>query len=319
MKRKALGRGISALIREVETMPPVGVAQASSEPAGDRDPLGGEESPRRPATVAPAAAASAGGLHQIPIALIEPNPFQPRHRFPEESLQELADSIRSTGLLQPVLLRPAADRYQLVAGERRAHAARLAGLSAIPALVRPLSDQEALELALTENLLREDLNAMEVAQAYQALTDQFGLTHEQIAERLGLSRTTVTNTLRLLRLPEAVRDMVAQGALSEGHARALLNVDSEAAQLRLAQVARTQGLSVRQVEERARAEKTPAPKRPRATALDANVRAAARELERTLGTRVRISGNGKRGKIEISYFSVEDLNRIYELIAGKSQ
>ena len=282
MTRKALGRGLSALLREVET--------------------------------------AATGLEQVSIELIDPSPYQPRRAFPQESLKELADSIRASGLVQPILLRRANGRYQLVAGERRWRAARLAGLDAIPAVVRDLSDKETLELALTENLLREDLNSLEIARAFSALQEKFGLSHEEIADRLGVNRSTVTNTLRLLRLPPAIQDMIANNEISAGHARALLAVDSATAQTQLAQVILKKGFSVRQVENMVALRDLKAAKRklPSTTAkLDANTRAAIIELERILGTRVRIVGTDKRGRIEINYFSGEDLNRIYDRIVGR--
>lgn len=282
MTRKALGRGLSALLREVET------------------------------TVA--------GLEQISLDLIDPNPFQPRRAFPEQGLKELADSIRASGVVQPVLLRRREGRYELIAGERRWRAARLAGLEAIPAIVRDLSDKETLEFALTENLLREDLNPLEVAHGYETLQQKFLLSHEEIADRLGIDRSTVTNTLRLLRLPPSVQEMLANAEITPGHARALLGVDSAAVQVQLARLIVKQGLSVRQVENMValREEKgaqrrvTSAPAK-----LDPNTRAAVLELERTLGTRVKIVGNAKRGKIEISYFSAEDLNRLFEWIVRR--
>jgi len=284
MPRKALGRGLSSLIRDVEQAP-------------------------------------ATGLDQVPVHLIDPNPFQPRRAFPEETLKELSDSIRSSGVVQPVLLRRApgdGGRYHLIAGERRWRAARLAGLEAVPAIVRDIGDRDALELALTENLLREDLNPMEVARAYESLQNKFGLNHSEIAARLGVNRTTVTNTLRLLRLAPPVQEMIERGEITSGHARALLALESHEAQIRLARRISAQGLSVRQVEgmfvkrpTAAEAKKEPA------VLQDPNARAAVLELERALGTRVKIVGNAKRGKIEISYFSGEDLNRIYELIVKR--
>lgn len=292
MTRKALGRGLSALLREVETAP-------------------------------------VAGLEKVPVDLIDPNPLQPRRAFPMESLQELADSIRASGLVQPVLLRrgvkdstaggEAIARYQLVAGERRWRAAKLAALDAIPAIVQELSDRDALELALTENLLREDLNPLEVAHAYSALQEKFDLGHEEIADRLGVNRTTVTNTLRLLRLPQAIQDMIAAGELTAGHARALLSMDSPQAQIRAAKSIVEKGLSVRQVENMVAPREGTAPpaKKAEAPKLDPNIRAAVLELERALGTRVKLVGNERRGRIEISYFSGEDLNRIYEWIAKR--
>jgi len=282
MTRKALGRGLNALLRTVET--------------------------------------TTAGLAEVAVDQIDANPFQPRRNFSADKLKELADSIRASGLVQPVLLRRANGRYQLIAGERRWRAARQAGLSTIPAVVREIGDRDALELALTENLLREDLNPLEAAEGYAALQQKHGLSHEEIAEHLGLDRSTVSNTLRLLRLPPEVQQMIVEGAISAGHARALLGLDSAAAQGRLAQSIVKQGLSVRQVENLVAlrgakpGKKTDPNEAPR---LDANVRAAVLEMERTLGTRVKVQGDEKRGKIEISYFSAEDLNRIFEWIVKR--
>jgi ParB family transcriptional regulator, chromosome partitioning protein len=280
MPRKVLGRGLNALLQTVET--------------------------------------ATAGLEQVRLDLIDPNPFQPRRDFPEDTLAELADSIRSSGVIQPILVRrnaAAQGRFQLVVGERRCRAARLAGLETAPAVVRDLADQDALEFALAENLLRRDLNPIEVAHAYQTLQDEFHLNHEQVAERLGINRSSVTNMLRLLRLPKGVQEMITREEISYGHARALLALDSETAQLQLAARIRQQGLSVRDVESLVEPRQ---PKKPERTSgakpMDPNVRAAAQELERTLGTRVKIRGDGRRGAIEISYFSSEDLNRIYDLI-----
>jgi ParB family chromosome partitioning protein len=283
MTRKALGRGLNALLHTVETTSPA-------------------------------------GLGEVAVDLIDANPFQPRRTFSPDKLKELADSIRSSGVVQPVLLRRADDRYQLIAGERRLRAARIAGLTSIPAVVREIGDRDALELALTENLLREDLNQIEAAQGYALLQQKHGLSHEEIAERLGLDRSTVTNTLRLLRLPPEVQEMIAETKISAGHARALLGLESAAAQIQLANLIVKQDLSVRQVESLVASRTSNPPKvkeESDAPKIDPNVRAAVLEMERTLGTRVKVQGDEKRGKIEISYFSAEDLNRIYELIVKK--
>lgn len=282
MTRKALGRGLNALLRTVET--------------------------------------TTTGLEQVAIDQIDPNPFQPRRSFPADKLKELADSIRASGVVQPVLLRRSNERYQLIAGERRWRAARLAGLAAIPAVVRDMGDRDALELALTENLLRQDLNPLEAAHGYETLQQKHGLSHEEIAARLGLDRSTVTNTLRLLRLTPEVQEMITQGEISSGHARALLGLDSRPAQDQLARLIVKQGLSVRQVENLVAMRGLSRRKKPAAAEppnLDANLRAAVLEMERTLGTRVRIRGNEKQGKIEISYFSAEDLNRLYEWLVRR--
>lgn len=282
MTRKALGRGLNALLRTVET--------------------------------------ASAGLVEVALDQIDANPFQPRRAFSPEKLKELTDSIRSSGVVQPVLLRRSGARYQLIAGERRWRAAREAGLEAVPAVVREIGDRDALELALTENLLREDLNPLEAAQGYAALQQKHGLNHEAIAERLGLDRSTVTNTLRLLRLPPEVQQMVADSQLSAGHARALLGLDSATAQVQLAKLAVKQGLSVRQVENLVAlrgakpAKKADIDEPPK---LDANLRAAVLEMERALGTRIKVRGNEKRGKLEINYFSADDLNRIFEWIVKR--
>lgn len=282
MTRKALGRGLNALLREVE--------HAST------------------------------GLEQVSVLLIDASPFQPRHSFPEESLKELADSIRANGLVQPVLLRRSDSRYQLIAGERRWRAAQMAGLENVPAIVRELSDREALELALAENLLREDLNPIDVARAFEALQQQYRLSHEEIAERVGVNRSTVTNTLRLLRLPDSIQQMLVDGQVTFGHARALLSLPSEPEQTRLAKLIAKQGLSVRQVEAMLATHEThPARKTRNAieTKVDPNTRAAILDMERILGTRVKLTGTDKKGRIEISYYSREDLNRIYDWIVRK--
>jgi ParB family chromosome partitioning protein len=281
MSRKALGRGLNALLRTVET----------------------------PTT----------NLEQIPVDQIDASPSQPRRTFPEEGLAELAASIRGAGLVQPILVRPAGPRYQLVAGERRWRAARLAGMETIPAVIRELDDRDALELSLTENLLREDLNPMEVAHAYQALQEKFQLSHEEIADRLGLNRTTVTNTLRLLRLPPPVQELLETSKISFGHARALLGLDTATAQLQLAKLIVKHDLSVRQTEEMVTRQGREGKRQTKTEAtLDPNIRAAVLELERTLGTRVRITGDGEKGRIEISYYSATDLNRIYDWIIRQS-
>ncbi len=284
MPRKALGRGLSSLLREAET--------------------------------------TATGLDQVSIASIDPNPFQPRRNFPEESLKELSDSIRATGVVQPVLLRPAPatpERYQLVAGERRWRAAKLAGLEAVPALVRELSDRQTIELALTENLLREDLNPLDVARSYDSLQKQFGLNHEEIAARLGVTRSVVSNTLRLLRLPEPVQAMLSDGRLSAGHARALAGLRDPATAEAMAEKIVRKSISVRQTEEWVAAGGSAPPRREakETPKVDPNVRAAVLELERTLGTRVKIVGTPNRGRIEVQYFSAEDLNRLFDWMVHK--
>jgi ParB family chromosome partitioning protein len=264
-----------------------------------------------------------GGLREIDTASIRPNPYQPRERFDEELLNELTESIREVGILQPVLVRPVGDEFELIAGERRWRAARRLGIGRMPALVRESDDVAALEQALVENVHRADLNALEEAAAYQQLIEDFSLTHEAVANRVGRSRTAVTNTLRLLQLPPSVQKHVRDGALSMGHARALLGTPDRALQERLAGQAVREGWSVRAIEQAVR---EPAPSRGERSGVDASGATKAlrppglAELEGLLGdhldTRVAITMGAKRGKITIEFSDLEDLERIYKTISG---
>jgi ParB family chromosome partitioning protein len=261
-------------------------------------------------------------LLEVDIDLIEPSPAQPRTHFDEERLEELAQSIRSNGIVQPLLLRRQGERYQLVAGERRWRAAQRAGLQRIPAVVRDIPDNKLLELALIENIQRQELNAIEEAHAYKRLIETLGLTQETVAQRVGRDRSFVTNYLRLLRLPEDVQRLVEEGKLSTGHARALLGVDDSDIQRRVALNIIEQSLSVRETERAikriiAGANPTTATV-PAAKRDDANVRAAETKLRRRFGTQVRVlpSQTGTGGKIEIEYYNDGDLNRLYQLLIG---
>jgi ParB family chromosome partitioning protein len=274
-------------------------------------------------------AETSGGLEELPTAAIQPNRFQPRGHFDEEALGALADSIREVGVLQPILVRPVDDGYELIAGERRWRAARRVGLQTIPALVRETDDATALEHALVENLHRDDLNPLEEAAAYQQLIEDFGLTHEAVAARVGRSRTTITNSLRLLQLPPAIQKLVHEGELSMGHARALLATPDRAFQEQLARRAVEEDLSVRALEDAIRehapqpstdAPESPASSRPRR----GNLRPPGLlELEELLGdhleTRVTISMGSARGKVVVEFSTLEDLERIYRLMTeGRS-
>jgi ParB family chromosome partitioning protein len=269
--------------------------------------------------------AAAGGYQELPVSAIRPNRYQPREHFGEESLGALADSIREVGVLQPVLVRPADDGYELIAGERRWRAARRAGLQAIPALVRTTDDASTLEQALVENVHRADLNPLEEAAAYQQLIEDFHLTHEQVAARVGRSRVAITNTLRLLQLPPAIQKLIQDDALREGHARALLGTPDRAFQEELARRAVTEGLSVRAVEEAVRRHGS----EPKGRASDAKSPTPSRlrppgllELEGLLGdyldTRVKITVGGKQGRISIDFADLEDLERIYRAVTEGS-
>jgi ParB family transcriptional regulator, chromosome partitioning protein len=264
----------------------------------------------------------AGGYQELPISTIQPNRYQPREHFGEEQLSALADSIREVGVLQPVLVRPADDGYELIAGERRWRAARRAGLQAIPALIRTTDDASALEHALVENVHRADLNALEEAAAYQQLIEDFGLTHEQVAARVGRSRVAITNTLRLLQLPPAIQKMIQEDTLKGGHARALLGTPDRAFQEQLARRVVSEGLSVRAVEYSLRAHVGDAKRAP--SAAPGQLRPPGLlELEELLGdyleTRVKITVGGKQGKITVDFADLEDLERLYRVVTGDRQ
>jgi len=279
MPRNALGKGLEALI-----------------PGASTDTIDG----------------SRAGTKEIPVGRIAPNPFQPRSRFDEASLKELADSIKATGILQPVLLRRGPDGgYQLVAGERRLRAAQHAGLEMIPAIVREVDDREMLELAIVENVQREDLNPIDEAKGYQTLATRLQLTHDEISGRVGKHRTAVTNALRLLALPGEVQDMVSRGTISAGHARALLGLESPGDQLATARYVHSKGFSVRRTEAlinrklRRRGARSKAAKPVEITDLE-------NKLQQRYATKVTIRAGRKGGSVEFEYYSREDLERLLE-------
>ena len=280
MNRKALGRGLGALLSSDTTV------DLGPEPA------------------------------EVDLDSIVPGPMQPRTHFDEGALEGLADSIRSQGIIQPLLVRRVGDHYELIAGERRWRAARLAGLSKVPVVVKDVADKDLLEIALIENIQRENLNAIEEAQAYQRLIENVGLTQEALAARVGRDRSYITNYLRLLKLPDDLQNLVVEGRLSTGHARAILGLSQVDQQRKLARQVIDGGLSVRATEHLVRkaVDGTAPPKT--ASAVDPNIRAAETKLRRALGTQVRIvqlRGEGQ-GKVEISFFSNQDLDRIYNLL-----
>jgi ParB family transcriptional regulator, chromosome partitioning protein len=268
-----------------------------------------------------------GGVEarSLPVGSVHPNPFQPRREFNEEELTDLARSIQENGLLQPIVVRPAgnragADRWELVAGERRWRAITRLGWKQVPAIVRTVDDRTLLVLALVENLQRSELNALEEAEGYQQLMAEFGLSQQEVAEAVGRDRSTVANMLRLLRLPPSVRRLVETGALSPGHARALLGLPDNVRMADLARHAAEQQWSVREIEERVRKAGSKTSRRPRRVqAGDPAARALEQALERTLGTQVKIRrGRGAaKGRIEVSYYDAEDFERIFELLAGR--
>ena len=284
MNRKALGRGLGALLSSDRTID-----------------LGAEPT-------------------EVDVDAIVPGPMQPRTHFDEGSLEGLADSIRSHGIVQPLLVRRQGERYELIAGERRWRAAKLAGLTKVPVVVRDVPDKDLLEIALIENIQRENLNPIEEAQAYKRLIDTVGLTQEDLATRVGRDRSYITNYLRLLKLPEDLQKLVIEGRLSTGHARTILGLSHVDQQRKLARQVIDGGLSVRATEHLVRKaiEGTPAKT---ASTVDPNIRAAETKLRRALGTQVRIvqlRGDGQ-GKVEISFFSNQDLDRIYNLLLSASQ
>src|SRR5215217_1942983 len=283
MNRKALGRGLGALLSSDRTID-----------------LGAEPS-------------------EVDLDSIVPGPMQPRTHFDEASLVSLAESIRSHGIVQPLLVRRRGDRYELIAGERRWRAARLAGISQVPVVIKEVPDESLLEIALIENIQRENLNAIEEAQAYKKLIETVGLTQEALASRVGRDRSYITNYLRLLRLTDDVQQLVKEGKLSTGHARTLLAVDQVDLQRRLARQIIDGGLSVRATEQLVQkaTEEKPA-RRSAPQAADPNIKAAETKLRRALGTQVKIlQAVDGRGKVEISFFNAQDLNRIYNLLLSQ--
>lgn len=293
--RKALGKGLTALI--------------GPKPVTTPQTVLAEESPRPDQVL------------QIPIDAIDPNPLQSRTIFQADRLQELAQSIKANGIIQPLIVRRHGDRYQLVAGERRWRASRLAALEKVPAVIQDISDAQLLEVTLIENIQREDLTPIEVAHAFERLIRDLALSHEEIGRRTGKDRSTITNTLRLLRLPPDIQQLLAEHRLSMGHARAILGLPTEELQRQVAEKATSQGLSVRQVERLIqRMTESREPKSAEEVEEDPNVKAAISELERVLGTRVRIVAKSEqRGRIEIEYYAPEDLDRIYSIIVSDSR
>jgi ParB family transcriptional regulator, chromosome partitioning protein len=287
--RRALGKGLGALL-------PTRVPTAAAAPP----------SPNRETA------------SRISIDLIDPNPVQPRRVFQADALQQLADSIVQHGIIQPLVVRHNGARFQLVAGERRWRAARIAGLKEVPAVVQDISDDRLLEITLIENVQREDLNAIELALAFDRMARELNLDHEEIGHRTGKDRSTIANSVRLLQLPPDLQQLVAERRLSAGHARRLLILPEEEMQRKLAEKIVAQGLSVRQVE--LMTKRMMEPREPGAESdepLDPNVKAALLEMERALGTKVRIiEKSGHRGRIEIEYYSPEDLDRIYSVIVS---
>jgi len=282
MKRKALGKGLSALLPDPEGAP-----------------------------------MAEGGL-EVPVGSLEPNPYQPRAPLAPEALAELVASIRESGIVQPILVRRAGERFQIIAGERRWRAAQRLGLATVPVVLRDVPDDRLLELALVENIQRQELTPLEEAQAFQRLQHEFHLTQEEVARKVGRERSTVANTLRLLRLGREIRDLIGAGRLDAGHGRALLGLERAEDQAALAREAVRRGLSVREVERRVALLR--APRRP-AARKDPNTRAAEERLRAALGTRVQISRRGKGGTLRIAFGSEAELSRLFDVLvrAGRGR
>lgn len=284
MARKALGRGLKALIPD--TKPPEG-----------------------------------SSLQELPIDRVLPGTYQPRQDFDADRIRELADSIRSRGIIQPLIVKPAeGGRYELIAGERRWRAAREAGLSAVPVVIRPAGDAETLELALVENLQREDLNPMETARAYRQLTELFDLTQEEVASQVGKDRSSVANHLRLLKLPAEIQEELTAGRITMGHARALLSAGSREAQIKLCKAILKKALSVRQTEALVQkaAPGSGGAKKKGAPTKDIYIKDLEGKIRGFLGTKVTIRPAARGGSIEISYYSTDELNRLADILTGKA-
>jgi ParB family chromosome partitioning protein len=282
MKRNALGKGLSALLP-------------------DPDPQGTSPSAEAAASI------------EVSVQDLEPNPVQPRTHFAAAALEELADSIRESGLVQPILVRHAPDgRYQIIAGERRWRAAKLVGLATVPVMVRDVPDERLLEMALVENIQREELSPLEEAHAYQNLIDTLRLTQEELAKKLGKDRSTVANSVRLLRLPGDIQALINERRLDAGHARPLLALERADDQLALAREAVQKGFSAREVERRVALMRASGTAGPKGKTKDANTRAAEERLKATLGTRVDIRRRGRGGVVEIAFANEAELNRLFE-------
>ena len=301
-KNRGLGRGLEALFGDVEI-----------NPSGAPSELSEKEDQKR-SGAAEEKAADADSIVFLDINEIRPNENQPRKSFNEEKINELAASILEHGLIQPIVVRKKSRGYEIVAGERRYRAARKAELKTIPCLVRELSDEQNMLLAIIENMQREDLNPVEEAQAIEKMIDTYGLTQQQVSKSLTKSRPYIANALRLLKLPDPILDMLAKGELSSGHARALVAIEDSRRQITLAEQAVREGLSVREIEKLSGEGKKTGKPAARAKKKNAEIAGAEEELKEILGTRVNLIVKGKRGKIEIEYYSRDELERLLELL-----
>lgn len=293
-KRKALGKGLQALIPDTGPAAVISIkGPAQSVPAGE-------------------------SIVYLNVSEVKPGRYQPRTSFNQEKQQELISSIKEKGVVQPILVRRKGSEYEIIAGERRLRAVKAIGVEKIPAIIRQVSDIDAMEIALIENIQREELNPIEEARAYQRLCQEFGFTQEKIAQSVGKDRTTVTNMLRLLNLPEKIQNFILAGLLSMGHARTLLSVVEQKRQLRLCEKIIEKGLSVRATEQLVKPHAAQR-RSSQARQADPHTQAAQEELQRVLGTKVVIQHGKKRGRLIIEYFSASDLDRIIDIIAKKTR
>jgi len=319
-KTRGLGKGLDALFGDAEVT-------LKREPSPEvKEEIDGVEKTAKKKTSGAGAAASKGtnanaeaadenGIAYIDINDIKPNSNQPRKTFDEEKLQELAASIEAHGLIQPIVLRKVKKGYEIVAGERRWRAARIIGIKEVPCIIRDLSDQENILLAIIENMQREDLNPMEEAEGISQMIEKYGLTQEEVSKSVGKSRPYIANSLRLLKLADEVKNYVSEGKLSAGHARALAAIADEDKQIELAEAAVREGLSVRDMEKLAKQNKSGAAKgRRKPRQKNADVIRVEEDLKEILGTKVNLNQNGKKGKIEIEFYSKDELERLIELL-----
>jgi ParB family transcriptional regulator, chromosome partitioning protein len=307
MARNALGRGLGALIRELEGNKP----EPAPAPPQPQPSAAGSAA----AAAMPARQPMPGGPQEIDIDLIEPSPYQPRTKFHEQALDELARSIKASGIIQPLVVRPIGSKFQLIAGERRWRAAQRAGLNKVSAIVKQVPDELALEMTLVENIQREDLNAMEAARAFERLMDEFHLTQEAVAERTGKDRATVANAIRLLKLEKQIQEWIEEGKLTAGHGRALLAVPEQQLRMRYAHRASRGALTVRQIEKlAARRSQGKHPQPPAPSHLDANIRSALEELQRHLGTRILLHVKTKMrpGRLVLEFYDDAQLMGLYD-------
>lgn len=295
-KSRGLGKGLDALFGDVE--------------------VNIQEKPKKekPAKKEDENVEALGLINYIDINQIKPNSNQPRKTFDEEKLEELAASIKEHGLIQPIVLRKAGKGYEIVAGERRWRAARKIGIKEVPCIVKELTDEENMLLAIIENMQREDLNPVEEAEGIRQMIDTYGLTQEQVSKSVGKSRPYIANCLRLLKLPEVIKEYLADGSLSTGHAKAIAAVNDEEKQIRLAETAIKEGLSVRQLEKLAKEDKVKTVPKSRPRVKNADVKRVEEDLKLALGTKVNLNQKGKKGTIEIEYYSKEELERLIELL-----